>query len=120
MDVRYGLAAIIRDEREGAIATHQTGHNSGVLHRGVYYAPGSLKAKLCVEGAVAMERYCESRSIALEHCGKVIVAISPATTTSRRGAPVGAKTWIDVAFASSPPPTRTRCRGRSVPAKRRA
>ncbi len=65
-------------DKEPRVGAHQTGHNSGVLHRGVYYAPGSLKARLCVEGAVAMERYCESRSIALEHCGKVIVATSPA------------------------------------------
>jgi (S)-2-hydroxyglutarate dehydrogenase len=61
-------------ERESDIGTHQTGHNSGVIHSGVYYVPGSLKARLCVEGAREMYEYCEQRGIATERCGKVIVA----------------------------------------------
>jgi (S)-2-hydroxyglutarate dehydrogenase len=61
-------------ERETDIGTHQTGHNSGVIHAGVYYVPGSLKARLCVEGAREMYEYCEQRGIASERCGKVIVA----------------------------------------------
>ena len=65
-------------ERERTVGAHQSSHNSGVLHRGVYYPPGSLKARLCVEGAVAMERYCEERGIAIDHCGKLIVALAPA------------------------------------------
>lgn len=61
-------------EREPQVGTHQTGHNSGVIHAGVYYQPGSLKARLCVEGAREMYEYCESRGLASERCGKVIVA----------------------------------------------
>ncbi len=61
-------------EREASIGTHQTGHNSGVIHAGVYYTPGSLKARLCVEGARELYEYCEEREIAVEACGKVIVA----------------------------------------------
>ena len=61
-------------ERESAVGFHQTGHNSGVIHAGVYYTPGSLKARLCVEGARELYEYCEARGISNEACGKVIVA----------------------------------------------
>lgn len=61
-------------EKEVVVGSHQTGHNSGVLHRGIYYRPGSLKARLCVEGVERMIRYCESRAIPYELCGKVVVA----------------------------------------------
>ncbi len=61
-------------ERESDIGTHQTGHNSGVIHAGVYYVPGSLKAQLCVQGARELYEYCEQRGIATERCGKVIIA----------------------------------------------
>jgi L-2-hydroxyglutarate oxidase LhgO len=62
-------------EKEDAIARHQTGHNSGVLHSGVYYQPGSLKATLCVEGKAALERYAGERGIELRHIGKLVVAL---------------------------------------------
>jgi L-2-hydroxyglutarate oxidase len=71
---RNPQASVCVLERERDIGTHQTGHNSGVIHAGVYYVPGSLKARLCVEGAREMYEYCEQRGIASERCGKVIVA----------------------------------------------
>jgi L-2-hydroxyglutarate oxidase LhgO len=70
---RPGLRLAVID-KEPAIGAHQSGHNSGVIHSGVYYAPGSLKARLCVQGANDMYAYCESRGIRSERCGKVIVA----------------------------------------------
>jgi len=61
-------------ERESQTATHQTGHNSGVIHAGIYYKPGTLKAKLCVAGSAALMRYCDEKSIPYRLCGKMIVA----------------------------------------------
>ena len=61
-------------EREPEVGRHQTGHNSGVLHAGIYYKPGSLKAQLCVDGVRRMYEFCEQRGIPHERCGKVIVA----------------------------------------------
>jgi 2-hydroxyglutarate dehydrogenase len=65
-------------EKEDRPGTHQTGHNSGVIHAGIYYAPGSLKAELCVEGAARLYEYCDARGISYERCGKLIVATEPA------------------------------------------
>src|SRR5580698_7978403 len=63
-------------EKEDRVARHQSGHNSGVIHSGIYYKPGSLKAKLCVEGAAAMVVFCREHAIPTEICGKIIVAIT--------------------------------------------
>jgi L-2-hydroxyglutarate oxidase LhgO len=61
-------------EKEAQIGQHQTGHNSGVIHSGIYYAPGSMKARACVAGAAKLYDYCEEKGIQYERCGKVIVA----------------------------------------------
>jgi (S)-2-hydroxyglutarate dehydrogenase len=62
-------------EKENSVAFHQTGRNSGVLHSGIYYRPGSLRATNCREGKQRMEAFCEEHGIAYESCGKVIVAV---------------------------------------------
>jgi L-2-hydroxyglutarate oxidase len=64
-------------EKETALAQHQTGHNSGVIHSGIYYKPGSIKARTCVEGAAAMVAFCREYGIPFRICGKVIVAATP-------------------------------------------
>jgi L-2-hydroxyglutarate oxidase LhgO len=61
-------------EKEPQVAGHQTGHNSGVIHAGVYYRPGSHKARLCVEGGRLLTAFCEANGIRYERCGKLIVA----------------------------------------------
>jgi 2-hydroxyglutarate dehydrogenase len=70
---RPGLSAVVL-ERGPAVAGGQTGANSGVIHAGIYYAPGSLKARLCVEGAREMYEFCDEHGIRYDRCGKVIVA----------------------------------------------
>ncbi len=65
-------------EREERIGAHQTSHNSGVIHQGIYYAPGSLKARLCRAGADALYAYCAEQGIAAEPCGKLVVAVRDA------------------------------------------
>ena len=72
----YPLLKITLLEKEQQLAAHQTGHNSGVLHTGIYYKPGSLKALNCLEGKSRMEDFCRKEEIDFEICGKVIVAIS--------------------------------------------
>jgi len=62
-------------ERESALAQHQTSHNSGVVHAGIYYAPGSLKARLCRRGLGLLREYCGSRGLPYDACGKVVVAV---------------------------------------------
>src|SRR4051812_21137305 len=68
--------SLVMLEKEPEIGRHQTGHNSGVIHSGIYYAPGSVKARACVAGAASMKRYAAEHGIPFDECGKVIVATS--------------------------------------------
>ncbi len=87
-------------EAQREVAAHQSGHNSGVLHSGIYYRPGSLKAVACRQGKAAMEAFCREESVPFERCGKVIVAttepeIGALETIQRRGIENGiACQWI--------------------------
>ena len=72
---RPGLRVLVV-EREPELAAHQTGNNSGVVHAGLYYTPGSLKARLCREGKVALEAYCAERGIEVQRVGKLVVALT--------------------------------------------
>jgi L-2-hydroxyglutarate oxidase len=67
-------SSIIVLEKESDVAQHQTGHNSGVIHAGIYYAPGSLKARFCREGAAETKAFCKEQGIDFETCGKLLVA----------------------------------------------
>ena len=70
-ELKFGLV-----EKEQSLAFHQTGHNSGVIHAGIYYKPGSLMAKLCVEGLHSTYAYCDKHAIPYDKCGKLVVAHS--------------------------------------------
>lgn len=71
-------ARLVILEKEPRLALHQTGNNSGVIHSGIYYRPGSYKARLCVEGARLMQQFCAAQGIRVDRCGKVIVATTDA------------------------------------------
>lgn len=74
---RYPGASVVVAEKEPALASHQTGRNSGVVHSGIYYKPGSLKARTCIDGGAELVRFCQEHGIAYEQCGKLIVATDP-------------------------------------------
>jgi 2-hydroxyglutarate dehydrogenase len=74
LTARHPDASVCVLEREPRLGAHQTGHSSGVVHAGIYYTPGSLRARLCVEGARELYAYCEERGIPFERSGKLIVA----------------------------------------------
>ena len=69
-------ASLVLLEAERSLALHQSGHNSGVVHAGLYYTPGSLKARLCREGKVALEAYCDEHGIPVQRVGKLVVALT--------------------------------------------
>jgi (S)-2-hydroxyglutarate dehydrogenase len=75
---RHPRASVCVLERESDVGAHQTGHSSGVIHAGIYYRPGSLKARLCVQGARDLYAYCAERGIAHERSGKLILATNAA------------------------------------------
>ena len=90
---RYRVAVV---EKESEVAQHQTGHNSGVIHAGIYYAPGSQKANFCSTGGALLREFCDERGIEYEMCGKLIVAINDAEVPRleelfRRGTANGAQ-----------------------------
>lgn len=72
---RYPQQRVIVLEKEPTVAAHQTGHNSGVLHSGIYYKPGTLRATNCRAGKLAMQTFCQEHGIPFDICGKVIVAV---------------------------------------------
>ena len=87
---RFPQFRLLLLEKEGRVARHQSGHNSGVIHSGIYYKPGSLKARLCVAGASAMVEFCSEHGIPHRICGKVVVAtgrdeLQPLEELHRRG-----------------------------------
>ncbi|MGD8833773.1 MAG: FAD-dependent oxidoreductase, partial [Desulfobacteraceae bacterium] len=74
LQLQYPDAAILVAEKESLLGWHQSGHNSGVIHAGVYYPPGSLKADLCKRGAALTYSFCKEYSLPVQQCGKLLVA----------------------------------------------
>jgi L-2-hydroxyglutarate oxidase LhgO len=97
-----GDAEVVVVEKESAVGRHQSSHNSGVAHAGLYYAPGSLKAKLCRRGLALLRDFCRSHGLPYQHCGKVVVAterreLEPLRRLAERAAANGVPglRWLD-------------------------
>jgi L-2-hydroxyglutarate oxidase LhgO len=95
-------AAVTVLDKEDRIAAHQTGHNSGVAHAGLYYPPGSLKARLCRRGVGLLAAFCAERGLPYDECGKVVVArtdaeVGPLREIERRATENGVPglRWLD-------------------------
>lgn len=102
-------------EKESQLAVHQTGHNSGVIHAGVYYPPGSLKAKLCVESLNKIYDFCDENDVRYKRCGKLIVATNVQEETNllkifERGL-ANRVPGVEVVNAKSIPEIQPKCRG---------
>lgn len=82
---RYPGTSVVVFEKETSLGRHQTGHNSGVVHAGLYYQPETLKAELCARGAALLREYCADRAIAFKECGKLVVAVHPGETLRLEG-----------------------------------
>lgn len=102
LSLRHPGATVMVVDKEPGVGRHQTGHNSGVLHSGIYYAPGSLKARLSVEGRRRMVEWCAERGVPVEMTGKVVVAVdegetAPLEEIRRRAAANGVEgvEWLD-------------------------
>ena len=111
------LPVVVLDKEDG-IARHQSGRNSGVIHAGVYYKPGSEKARLCAAGRVSMVEYCRERGIPHEVCGKLVVAVTPdeigrmedlyrrcpSSAWARPACATSSRTWAASPRSTSPSP----------------
>jgi (S)-2-hydroxyglutarate dehydrogenase len=100
LEARPGLRLAVL-EKEPELARHQSGRNSGVIHAGLYYTPGSLKARLCREGMEAVKRFADERGIPYELCGKLVIALdeselAPLAELMRRGLANGLRGLADV------------------------
>ena len=95
---RFPAAAVTIFEKASVVAAHQTGHNSGVVHAGLYYEPGSLKARLCRRGVELISAYAQAKGVPYEACGKLVVALET-RRTPRLGlsmnvrSPMGCPMW---------------------------
>ena len=83
---RSRVRAVVVFEKEDRVGVHQTGHNSGVVHAGIYYRPGSLKAQLCTRGRLLLREYCAEHGLPYVECGKLVVAVDAAEVRSARRA----------------------------------
>ena len=112
---------VIVFEKEDRVAVHQTGHNSGVVHAGIYYKPGSLKAELCTRGRALIKEYCAEHGLPFDQCGKLVVAVDAdelgrfdALEQTARANGVPGLTRVDAAGITDDRAARHRARGAAL------